>query len=308
MTNGPTKEAVLAECYQYSNTANLFYVLYQHLKAMGITAEIEHDFTTPSGGKRNPDFAILDGNTLTDVLEHKASLPTPQHALSEVKRVAIKYKTLVYQGVVSTPKVILLYPREKQGVVDQIDKKIPPAVTLCSFDQASSDTKIWFKLQGPTNSNALKQVIGGQPLDYDPALVRSTYKFIRADPPPTYTAFRVWGIFPTFLDIKSSGARSYLVKRDALIQRMAVFHPPWIRNNNQITSDRVGNALAFLARIDFVDWEPGERDIWVNASRGTRAGDLLQYFSEKWSKLHQRKRRKRVGAKPTTQLQLTEFE
>lgn len=307
MPDGVGKEDVLADCYLYGDTVTFFYVFQNALSDAGLKVEVEHDFDSPSGVKKSPDFAVLDEDTITDVLDHKASLPTPELAVKDLNRLAEKYRELSHNGVPSSPRISVLYPVGKQGIIDKISKALPANLTLCSFDQTTYDTEIDFKLHGQVNSSELSDVLRGGAVSFEPSIVRSSYKFIRADPPIPYTAFHLWGVFPTFLDIKSSGQKSFVVDRDNLLQRMENFYPPWIRNNKQVNSNRVANALRFLAQIKFVEWAPGDRDVLVYSTRGTRAGDLLQYFAEKWATAHKKRARKPMGKKATIQMTLPHF-
>lgn len=288
---------ILQDSYDYSSTVGFFVVLSERLTEKGIGHEVEQDFLTPDGETRTPDFAILEGNEVLDVLEHKASVSGPKGALDEAKSVAAKYRLLIRSGVKSTPQVTFLYPIKKQEIMDEIEDDLPDELTLCSFDQETSHTELRFKLKGAVKSKPLRALLQGDPITFNPSISFSKYKYIKAGPPVTYTAADIWTMFPVFRSIQDVGHPSYEVNRDLLIERAKDFYPPWIRNNNQITTGRVDTALEFLDAIDFIDWKPGRPRIIVYTNKGSRSGEVLAYFAHRLAKIRakQAKRRGRVA-------------
>ncbi|MFQ5911442.1 MAG: hypothetical protein ACE5IJ_12100, partial [Thermoplasmata archaeon] len=189
----------------------------------------------------------------------------------------------------------------------EVSSQLPAELTLCSFDQTTRDTELRFKLKGSINHDPLEVILTGSPIVYRPELVHSRHKFVRGDPPTIYTAFEVWLMLPTFQNIRTAHEPSFIVNRQALLERARVFYPPWIRNNMQINANRVNHALSFLNEIDFVDWEPGEDEIVVYSTRGTRSGDLLEYFAERWTALLKKPPPRGVAVLSDSQKTLADF-
>lgn len=301
------KEEVLRDCYNYGDTVTFFFVFYETLRNAGLTVEVERDFHGPKGIKRNPDFAVLEARRILDVLDHKASLPNPELAQSGLTRLHEKYRVLIHDGHKSRPQVTVLYPESKQAILDAVKGRIPKELTCVSFDQTSSDSEIRFHRQGEVRTKQLETLLDGHPFAFDPAKVRSTYKFIRSDPPVVYTASDLWRTFPTFRDVKTADREQFAVDRNQLLDRMLVFYPPWIRNNSQLNAGRVDAALAFLSTIKFVKWEPGGGRIQVDPSKGRRSGNILEYFADRFAKLHTKRRRKTLPVRHGKQTQLESF-
>lgn len=286
---------VVRDCQRYSDTVAFFYVFSKGLADAGAKVEVEHDMRTPKGNRRSPDFVVFDGLTVSDVLEHKGSLTDPSHTLEEFNNVEKKYRELLGSNGTDRPKVTLLYPSNQERVVDAIRSQIEPSLNLCAFDQTSAETEISFTLSGNTQSTIVEQILRGAPLQYDPAIVRSTYKYIRAGPPVPYVASEVWRILPTFKGVKEADMRIYDVDRTLLLDRMRQFYPPWIRDVQQVNASRVDDALEFLHWADFVQWKPGNRLIRVNSTRGSRSGDHLETLAREYVKyLEQRAGRRSV--------------
>lgn len=302
------KETEQRSCLKYVDTVAFFSVFYRQLGKEGIEVTVEHDFQVPEGPKVRPDFAILDGVIVPDILEHKASLPEPGLATDELNSVSEKYSKIQSAGKVSTPQVTLLYPIEKQEIIEAIGPQMPASLTLCSFDQTVSHTEIRFKLRGPVRYKPLESMIEGPPLTFRPERVLSKHKFIRATPPAIYTAFEIWLVLPTFRLVRTAHERSFLVSRENLLRRTLVFYPPWIRNNVQINANRINRALQFLDKIDFVDWTQGQDEIVVYSTRGTRTGDLLRYFSEKWAQHVQKGKLREIASTVEIQPTLASFD
>lgn len=285
---------VVKECQRYSDTVAFFYVFSKGLVDSGVKVEIEQDRRSPTGARRVPDFLVIDGSKITDVVEHKGSLTDPEHTLEEFNEVAKKYSRIEGNDGVEEPRVTLLYPLHQKRVVDAVRVRIDSSLNLCGFDQTSKETEVSFALSGNVHSSGVDRVLRGPPLQYDPAIVRSTYKYIRSDPPVAYVASEVWRILPTFKGVKEADLRIYDVSRDLLLERMRQFYPPWIRELQQINSARVDGALLFLNSAGFVQWKPGNRIIRVNSTRGSRSGDHLETFAREFVKHIER----RAGRRP----------
>lgn len=303
-----SREGALRLCYKYVDTAAFFSVFSEKLSAAEILVEVERDFGTPGGGIARPDFVILERKKIVDALEHKASLPNPDQALLDLGEVHTKYSKLENEGVNSSPLVTLLYPIEKQDIIDEIAPELSSGLHLCGYDQVTKDTELRFRPKGQVRNERLNQILAGPPIVYQPEIVRSKYKFIRASPPTIYTAFELWRMFPLFQSVRTAHEPSHVVNLEQLTERARVFYPPWIRNNQQINSRRVRRALQFLDSIDFIDWKRGRSDIVVYRNRGRRSGDLLAYFSERWASLKPaRGRRGKIGAISDDQTSISDF-
>ncbi len=284
---------ILQDCYDYHFTVGFFVVLTEKLTDLGIRHEVERDFLTSDGETKTPDFVVFDGDEMTDVLEHKASLSGPKGALDEAKSIAAKYKLLMHEREKSAPQVTLLYPIKKQETMDEVADELPDGLTLCSFDQETSHTELRFKLKGPVRSKPLRLLLQGDPIVFNPSISLSKYKYIKAGPPVTYTAADVWTLLPIFRGIQDVGRPSFEVDRGLLIERAKSFYPPWIRDNNQVTTARVDDALEFLDLIDFIDWKPGRSKIIIYTNKGSRSGEVLAYFAERMAKIRAKQARRR---------------
>jgi hypothetical protein len=300
-------EDEVRDCQRYSDTVALFYILKDALDKAGAKVEVEQDRKTPVGQVRCPDFLVVDHGDIIDVLEHKGSLTDPAHTLEEFNDVAKKYAEFDTSNGISRPQVTLLYPARQRSVVDRIRTQVDSKLTLCAFDQTSSDTSLSFKLEGKVTSTVLDGVLRGPPIIYEPAIVRSTYKFIRSDPPTAYIASEVWRVFPGMRNVKEADQTTHEVARSVLLTRMKDFYPPWIRGNDQVNSARIDRALTFLHLAKFIDWSPGSNKIRVNSSRGTRSGDLLETFARLYVKMNARRGKKVPRGIPRGQKTLDQF-
>lgn len=290
----------------YADTVCFFQVFSGELKAVGSDCEVEADIDSTDGAKKRPDFSLTKGSDLSDVVEHKGSLPEARLATKELRAVATKYSKLIHEGKPVSPHITVLYPASRTKVVKAIKPDLPKELTLCEFDQATVDDVLTFKLDGQVNSPVLRKVLSG-PIRYNPTSVRSTYKFIRADPPGIYTSFTIWQMLYPFRGVETSDSESFPVEREALLERVNTFCPPWIRNNLQLRTNRVGQALAFLGRLEFVSLERSGQRIIVHSEKGSRAGDLLRYFAQQWPRL-MGSTEKASGGKRLKQLQLASWQ
>jgi len=280
--NGPV-DKILKDCDDYTDSVTFFSVFKDEMDKAKLSCEVEHDFKI-SGSKRenrNPDFAIMKGNDIIDVIEHKASISSPQNALEEFTDAEKQYRILDYNGVVSKPSITVLYPEWSRIHVDKVRDKVPSDVSLCAFDQTSADDVITFKLEGDGCCDDVKEILDGNSIRFK-ATAYSKYKFIRRDPPIPYTAFQIWGLLYGFLDSKSSDKVEIPVSYKELCRRAEYFFPPWIRNNHQVKSNRMMSALKFLQTTKFVKIA-GDDTIVRYSNRGTKSGDLQAYFAKKYA-------------------------
>jgi hypothetical protein len=281
------------DCADYLDSVTFFSVLSESLFERGIKVEIEHDFnvTGKTNSPVNPDFAIIENNGIIDILEHKASMSSPRNALSEIRKAHSNYSRLDYNGSPCTPKITILYPLNDKDVIDEIRGETPPEISLCSFDSKSDDGIITFNLEGDICCKKAKELINGNSIRFR-ATKYSNYKYIRHNAPTVYNAIIVWGLLYSFLDVRSARTNQQEVSRKVLIERGENYYQPWIRNNKQIRTDRINDGLQFLAKIKFIKVIDGDT-ILVLLNRGTKAGDLTDYFIRKYveDKLQQTQRK-----------------
>lgn len=277
-------KALVRQSQIYADTVCFFQVLQGELQRAGLDCRVEEDFDAVDGAKKRPDFSVFGASEFTDVLEHKGSLPEPRYAIKELRQVATKYSQLLHDGKKVAPRVTVLYPASRAKVVNAIKSELPEGLTLCEFDQTTADDVLSFRLMGEVRSTVLRKIMAG-PLRYNPTSVRSSYRFIRADPPGIYTAFNTWQMMFSFRGIDTADSDSFPVERDALLERVNTFCPPWIRNNLQLRTQRLSQAITFLGRLEFVSLERSGQRILVHSEKGSRAGDLLRYFAQHWPRV-----------------------
>lgn len=286
-------ERLKQECHVYQDTVTFISVMYEFGVNNSILLEIEKDYLGLDGNPKTPDISLVEVGSVIDVIEHKGAMSeNPQAAYDEVMGVASKYSQLECEGRVSSPRVALLYPSCSDSVVREIRPGLPENLTLCCFDQSSSDNEISFSIVGKSKSKLVDEIVTRAPIKYNPSTIRSTYKFIKASPPLIYTAYQIRSQFYIYRDIKSTGEDEYQVSRSKLLRDAQTFYPPWIRNNLQLNSSRVDAALEFLDEIDFVSWS-GEDDICVYPSKGSRSGDQIDYFAKRLAAIRMKERKKR---------------
>jgi hypothetical protein len=276
---------VLQECYVYENSVAFFVVFHKHLGSLGTRVEVEHDFDSPTGVKRVPDFAILEGEQIVEVVEHKGSLPSSnEYASKEVNSAAKKYSNLIHEGTSARPRISVVYPIKSQVRINKIRDTVDSTIGLYSFDQSSSETELSFTLDRGPESPLLSRLIADGPIVYDPVLARSRFKYLRAEPPLILVAINLWAVLSTFKTMADVGKASFQVNLNSLREVHAAFYPPWIRNNLQLNSSRLTRALAFLARLEFVEVHRGG-SVTVFPERGSRSGELGQYFANKFASI-----------------------
>jgi hypothetical protein len=273
---------VIEECFVYADSVAFFFVFQRHLDSLGLEVEVEHDFVTPDGRQRVPDFVTIDGGEIVEVIEHKGSLPWKDFALKELNSVAKKYSEFRVGSRTSRPQVSVVYPSNCGAKVDKIRDGINSELGLYTFDQTTSDTEISFQLQRGPESTTLKRIVAGGAIQYDPIEARSSYKYLRAEPPVPYTAIDLWAVLSTFRGLADSGRESFRVRAEDVRTRHSAYYPPWIRNNLQLNSSRLGRGLRFLSQLGFVESSSGPV-LTVFPDRGSRSGELLQYFSNKYA-------------------------
>lgn len=309
-------EKLKAECTLYHDTVTFFSVVNEFSKKNGIPIDIERDFLSPDGSKKlPPDFSLVQGDSVVDVIEHKGALSAnPQAAYDELMEVATKYAQLQHNGILSTPEITVLYPVCSETTVRQIQPTLPANIALCSFDQCSSDDEIGIAALTQPRSKLVNDIIAKAPIKYDPATTRSKYRYIKASPPLIYTAYQVRSQFYIYRDVKSARRDEYSVSRQKLLDDAQTFYPPWIRNNLQLNSSRTDSALTFLDSIGFISWS-GEDEIIVYPKKGSRSGDQLDYFARKFVGAAEEREKKKLPrrkpepiSKPQEQLTLRRFE
>jgi hypothetical protein len=313
--NEENVEKLIKECHIYQDTVTFFSVIYEFGNNNSIPLQIEKEFQGMDGNNKTPDFALVQGSHIVDVLEHKGTLSaSPQAAIDEVNEVVAKYSKLKKDDVVSSPNIAFLAPSCADEVVKKIRPEIPSNVTLCCYDQSSVDDEIGFSIIGRSSSRLVDDILSRTPIKFRPSLIRSTYKFIKASPPLIYTAYQLRSQFYIYRDIRSADEDEYRVSRRKLLSDAETFYPPWIRNNHQLNAGRVDDALRFLDQIGYVSWKSGD-EILVYPSMGSRSGDQIEYLARKLAaaRTKERKTREKSARLPITrhrgeQLTLSRFQ
>ena len=293
----PTVEDIITECNQYFDTVIVFSFLQKKFFDQNINHFIERTVKISSGTKQViPDFIIFKNNTLSDIIEHKASISKDKElAIKDINYCYKKYHKIQYNNKEFEPNVVLLYPDKSQYMINQIQEDIPDKLGLCQFNL--KDISINFSRDCTFSNQILNRIF-----DLGPYICSikefSKQKFIKSEPPIVYTAFQITQILPSFCDVRTAFEVSFIVKREDLLRSMKYYYPPWISENlNQINSNRINNALIFLDDIKHIDWNKGNDEITVYRKKGSRSGDILRYFADKWCKIqekgkHSRKKKK----------------
>ena len=60
---------------------------------------------------------------------------------------------------------------------------------------------------------------------------------------------------------------------------------------------RVNEALIFLNKISFVNWSIGGSEIEFFHTKGSRVGDIFDYFAKMWVKIEKLKPKKKISPK-----------
>lgn len=303
-----TPDEVVKECLNYIETVVVFSFLQSKFNDAGIKHDIEKNIKLPSPkDKGTPDITIYKTD-VSDIIEHKASLPLDEElAKKEVEECYKKYNKVIYNECECNPNVIFLYPKKKQYMIEKIKDDIPSNLNICYFEL--SDKEITFQKDTKANHKDLQHILKLSPY----SCMRhhfSKHKWIKAEPHVVYTAFEVNQILRMFLDVKTVTQDSFIVNRDDVLSNMKTFYPPWINKDlNQINSNRLNNSLEFLDKIDMVDWERDSGEITVYRGKGKRSGDIIQTFATKWCKLQekeQKSKRKKIDTSKTIQRSLFE--
>ncbi|MBE3093862.1 MAG: hypothetical protein IMZ52_02440 [Actinobacteria bacterium] len=290
------EDAVVEECLNYIETVQVFSFLDKKLDDSQIEHEIEKDLELkPPKTKCNPDF-IIHRDELTDILEHKASLPNnEEYVLEEITDCYNKYNTVMFNKVECQPNLIFLYPKKKEYLIKKIQNQIPKGIQLCYFNLG--DQEIDFQKDVKVVHPELANVLKYSPYPY----ARHNYskhKFIKAEPHQVYTAFQVNLILRSFQDISTVNQPSYIVKKDDVLSVMNTYYPPWINENlMQINSGRLNHALEFLDKIEAIEWDREKGEITVFKEKGRKSGDILKNYAKKWCKIQAKKKQSKSRKK-----------
>ncbi len=284
-------EDIIKSERDYLDTVYVFLSLSDSFKNYEIHHEIEHDIMSCSGNKVRPDFLLFSNEEITDVLEHKSSL-NPSYGKKELQDIKNKYNCLEINGKRYNPEIICLVPLPLLRILEEIRDEEGIKIFLAGFVVNYDVQKITFETHDDLSNNHLQEILNTiTPFKH---AEYSMYRFIRAEPKyETYTAFVVWTILQSFNDPYISKDNYFEVSFDNVSKRALGFFPSWIRNNRQLANERIRRGLEFLKRIDFVDWEGGRSVIKVYYTRGTRVGDLREYFAKKFVALQKKERGRR---------------
>ena len=284
----------------YIDTIFIFRTLSELLNEKGIKYEIEHDILNCSGNPGTPDFLIFLDENLTYVIEHKSSL-NPSYGKNILQEIKDKYECIKYDETTYTPQIICLIPINLLKIMEDIRDKEKINIALSGFAINYDVSKITFEihdeLQNEEMSDILNRVISFNPMNY------SEYRFIKAEPDyPTYTALILWLNVLLSLQDPYIGKKDYFEVNFDIISKRCSFFPSWIRNNEQLTNNRIKRGLEFLKKIGFIKWDGGRKDpIKVYYNKGTRVDDLREYFAKKFVEFYGKKEeREEKGGKIAT--------
>ncbi len=297
-------EDIIKSERDYLDTVYVFLSLSESFKNHGIKHEIEHDIVDCSEKKVRPDFLLFSNGKVTDVLEHKSSLNV-SYGKKELQEIEKKYKCLKINDEKCHPEIIGLIPFQLLRILEEIRDKENIRIFLAGFAVNHDVQKITFETSYSLSNDHLREILTKiTPFKH---AEYSMYRFIRAEPKyETYTAFVVWTILQAFNDPYTSREKYFEVSFDNVSERAMSFFPSWIRNNKQLANERIRRGLEFLKKINFIDWEGGKSIIKVYYTRGTRVGDLREYFAKKYVAL-QKKGKGRRKAKSGENMSLDKW-
>ncbi|KAA0001207.1 MAG: hypothetical protein FE046_02475 [Thermoplasmata archaeon] len=273
----------------YFDSVHIFLTLSELFREHKIDHQIEQDVKKCSGTSVTPDFLLFSEEEITDVVEHKSSL-NASYGKEKLREVENKYKCLKANETEYHPEITCLIPIPLLKIIEDIRDKENIKVLLAGFAINHDVEKITFEIHDRLRNNKLEdilnKVISFKHSDY------SEYKFIKAEPNyPTYTAFVLWSsILISFYDPYVTKNNYFEVDFNKVSKRALEFFPSWIRNNKQLSNNRVKIGLRFLKKINFIDWEEGKSIIKVYYTKGTRVGDLREYFAKKYVEIHKKKK------------------
>lgn len=279
-----TVEDIKREITLYSKTILFFACFYKHLKSRGIRVEVEQKLKN-----KIPDFIIYKKNDITTIIEHKASLPyNKEHALKTIREVYNKYSNLSNINY----DIAILCPVTVEKVLKEIKEDILDTIVLI-FDLNQEEGKISIsKFVGNINDIKLNEAI-----DIDISCNRedfSRFKFIRKPPPnPIYTAYFLWNVvFNAFKEPEYYTEESFEIKYENIVREANTFYPEWIKNKSQVSKGEINKALDFLKKIGFIKWNREKEKITIFHKRGTRIGDIIEYFAKKYVKFKEKEVKK----------------
>lgn len=298
-------EDIIKSERDYLNTVYLFLSLSDALRDHEIRHEIEHGVKDCSGKKVRPDFLLFSNGEITDVLEHKSSLNL-LYGKKVLRDIEDKYSCLEMNDERFNPEIICLVPLSILKILEEIRDDEDIKIYLTGFVINYDVQKITFETHDDFSNNCLREILSSiipfKHAEY------SRYRFIRAEPKyETYTAFEVWTILQSFNDPYISRDRYFEVSFDNVSARALDFFPNWIRNNKQLANERIRRGLEFLKKIDFIEWEGGTSVIKVYYTRGTKVGDLREYFAKKYVALQRKKKGRRKKPKEGELAKLDDF-
>ena len=278
-----TKDEILAEKEVYWNSVLFFAAFFTFCSKNGIPCFIEPKFKGNDGNPKYPDFAIFKKKVLKIILEHKGSLPKDLDKIYKiVSETKEKYEILEVNSHKISSRVVLLFPKSCEEIIDQIDnKKIDLEIIVFNLRDEENISFVWF-FKKPIRDSLLDQIVSTKiPCNEDDF---SKYKFIRKDPHPIYTAWILKNlIFPCFKTPYNYGKEKFRIQLKNIYEQAESFFPPWIGTDiKQITSRRINKALDFLKFVKFIDLDIQSKEVIFYNNRGTRTGDILEYFAKKW--------------------------
>ncbi|KAA0006376.1 MAG: hypothetical protein FE045_03320 [Thermoplasmata archaeon] len=284
----------------YLNTIYIFRTLSELFDRNQVNHEIEHDVMKCTDEPPvTPDFLIFLNGKITDVIEHKSSLNV-SYGKEILEEIIEKYNCLKYNDIEYHPQIICLIPLRSLKIMEEIRNKENIKIWLAGFDIDYDVRKITFeihdKLQNKKIEEILNMVIPFDPIEY------SEYRFIKAEPKyPTYTALTLWVNVLLSLQDPYIGKNNFFeVDFKMVSKRARNFFPEWIRNNEQLTNNRIKRGLEFLKKIGFIKWDGRKDPIVVYYTKGTKVGDLREYFAKKFVELYGEKKIKKEKGKILT--------
>jgi len=275
----------------YLDTVYIFLTLSKLFQEYGISHEIEHDVINCSDRSVEPDFLLFSNGIITEVLEHKSSLNV-SYGKKELQDIEEKYKCLKTDGKKYHPEVICLVPISLLKILEDIRNNENMKIFLAGFTVNHDVEKIIFETHDDLSNSRLKEILNEiAPFKH---ANYSEYRFIKAEPEyEVYTAFTVWMLLITFYDPYIAKDSYFEVNFDNISKRSLEYFPSWIRNNKQLANKRIKRGLEFLRKINFIKWEEGESIIKVYYTRGTKVGDLREYFAKKYVEIYSKRKKKK---------------
>lgn len=279
-----SKEEILQEKELYWKSVLFFAAFSKHLQKKGVSHKIEHKVMGMDGNPKYPDFLLFEEGNVIGILEHKASLPVKEDfAIKTVDETNSKYSKIKYDEKEFQPPLILLCPKTCEEVIEKIKKNNSTGVLISTFNLDEENCVLNFSLNGEAYPEHIRSILSEEiPCRNDDF---SKYKFIRKEPHPVYTAWIIWSIvLSRFKDPYTIKKDSIKVRYENLVDEASTLFPSWIEDVEQITKARINKALIFLNKIGFVNWKSGESEIEFLHNRGSRVGEIFDYFAKNWIK------------------------